>query len=588
MEIEELLKGEEAFESLPEQDQLKIQKWDSLYALQDHYPLFKIFMKDCFRELKGFETDKLQQDIAGFMQETDRLQMVQAQRGQAKSMIGGSYVVWRLIQDPSTRVLIISAGSDVANEIATWVKLIIDNWDILECLKPDRSHGDRTSASAFDVHWMIKGTDKSPSVRSIGITSNLAGRRADLILADDIESSKNGLTALQREQLTHLSKDFPNICSVGKILYLGTPQTTDSLYNGLEERGYNVRVWPGRYPTRDEEVFYGERLAPYIQKKLIDDKDLRTGGGVNGKRGQPTSELIKDEEQLTADELEMGDAYFDLQVMLNTTKSDLRLYPLNTRKLLILDVPVDKNVGDMVWLPNPDKKMSYDYEVYYPHNVSVETFEYEGKMMYIDPAGGGANGDETVAVVSYLLHGYVFIPEMLALQGGYDEGVFIDIAEAALRNGVRTIVVEENFGKGAFAVMLRPVVQRVFKEAGKQFPEVVDDWVNTNKEKRIIDTLEPIMARGKLVLSPEVLEYDRVSVKKYPSKHQDDYRLMYQMSKIQVGKRSLKHDDRLDSLSGAVRHWLERLNVDPVKRINETKLDFGEKVRYGTFSKRKY
>jgi hypothetical protein len=219
--------------------------------------------------------------------------------------------------------------------------------------------------------------------------------------------------------------------------------------------------------------------------------------------------------------------------------------------------------------------------------------------MYIDPAGGGKNGDETVSIVSKLLHGYIYIPSMLAQEGGYDEEVFISIAEQALSMNVRCIVVEENLGKGAFAVMLRPVVQKMFKEVNKPFPEVLDDWVTVGKEQRIINTLEPIMARNKLVISPEVLDYDYTSSERYGTNNQENYQLLFQMSKAQLKKNALVHDDRLDCLSGAVRHWLERLNVNAVDRAKE-KLNLNvfsllkeygltrSRSKYGTFNNRKY
>ena len=75
------------------------------------------------------------------------------------------------------------------------------------------------------------------------------GKRADLLIPDDIESSKNSATPVQRAKLLHLTKDFISICQYGRIVWLGTPQTMDSIYNSLPARGVAVRIWPGRYPT---------------------------------------------------------------------------------------------------------------------------------------------------------------------------------------------------------------------------------------------------------------------------------------------------------------------------------------------------
>src|SRR5699024_3045273 len=103
---------------------------------------------------------------------------------------------------------------------------------------------------AFDVHYALKGIDKSPSIACLGVTASLQGYRADLLIPDDVESTKNGLTATQRANLLRLTQEFAAITadSAARIVYLGTPQTKDSIYNTLTQRGYTVRVWPGRFP----------------------------------------------------------------------------------------------------------------------------------------------------------------------------------------------------------------------------------------------------------------------------------------------------------------------------------------------------
>ena len=165
-----------------------------LAILRSHYPHFATFMRDIMKVL-GFTPTWMQYDIANYMQFGPSLTMVQAQRGEAKSTIAAIYAVFCLIHDPSHRVLIVSAGGTQANEIATLVQRIILTVPSLECLRPDKNSGDRTSIEAFDVHHSLKGIDKSPSVACIGVTGNLPGKRADLLIADDVESNKNSRTA---------------------------------------------------------------------------------------------------------------------------------------------------------------------------------------------------------------------------------------------------------------------------------------------------------------------------------------------------------------------------------------------------------
>jgi hypothetical protein len=84
----------------------------------------------------GFVCTEVQIDIGKYIAHGPKYRMVQAQRGQAKTTITAAYAVWRFIHDPTTRVLILSAGDTQATEIANWVIQIINGMPELECLGP--------------------------------------------------------------------------------------------------------------------------------------------------------------------------------------------------------------------------------------------------------------------------------------------------------------------------------------------------------------------------------------------------------------------------------------------------------------------
>ena len=578
---------------LPEIQQQAVLRWDSLGALQKHYVHFTDFLFDCMTELMGFECSPIQLDIGEYLQFGDaiteahrqaiidgdmeplRYMMIQAQRSQAKSTIVAIFAVWCLIYNPKYRVLIISAGSDVAMEIANWIIQIIMNWDILECMRPDRQHGDRSSAKAFDVHWQLKGAEKSPSIACIGVTANMQGRRADLLIPDDIESSKNGLTETQRQNLIHLSKDFTSICQKGRIVYLGTPQTNDSIYNTLPGRGYTIRIWTGRYPTSEQLPNYGPHLAPFIRRQLEADPSLQTGAGVDGTAGKVTDPMLLPEELLVSKELDQGPSYFALQHMLDTKLSDEGRFPLKTKNLLVMPLNMERAPGEVVWMPDPNKKIEMSGyavtpELYRPFSMSEDTYEYESKYLYVDTAGGGANGDETCAWVVYFLHGYIYCMEMLPLPGGYDDSIFEALSDLALRHMVNEIGCESNHGYGSFAQMWRPVLQRKYQAAGHPgAPKIDDDWVSTQKELRIIDTLEPLFARHKIIINEDVFQVDKDTVNKYPLDTRHLYTLINQINRITRERGCLVHDDRLDGLAGAVRKYVDRIAIDEKVRMTQ-------------------
>ncbi len=575
----EMSHDEEFMAGLSESEEEAVRRWVEVEALRKHYVLFEDFLYDCMTELMGFKCSELQIDIGRFLQSDVQYGMIQAQRSQAKSTIIAMFAVWQLIHDCKHRVLIISAGSEVAAEIANWVIQIIMNWDILECLRPDRQHGDRASSKSFDVNWQLKGAEKSPSIACIGITANMQGRRADLLIPDDIESSKNGTTETQRAALEHLSKDFTSICQKGRIMYLGTPQTVDSIYNNLTARGYQIRVWTGRFPTKEELPTYEGKLAPYLQNLMDNDPTLTIGGGLDGSRGKATDPVLLGEDALIKKELDQGPAYFNLQHMLNTNLSDEQRHPLKPKNLIMMNVPVDKGPGQIQWMPSPQNQIKAEGftckpQFYRPFSVSTEMYTYEGKHMYVDTAGGGKNGDETVAAVTYFLHGYIFLVEILKLVGGYSDENYKELSQLAFRHGVNSIDVEKNFGFGAFASNWRPILLNFYQKEGKTgCPAIEDVWESGQKELRIIDTLEPIMARHKLIVSEDIIEYDQQSIRKYPIDIQQTYSFFHQMSKISVDKGALIHDDSLDAVAGTVRHWVEHMAVDENKRIASKQTD---------------
>ena len=548
-------------------------RWDKLEKLQKEYDHFEPFLIDVMEDLMGFNCSDIQVDIGAYLEHGPQYLMVQAQRSQAKSTIVAIYAVWCLVHDPKYRILVISAGGDVALEIANWIIQIIMNWDVLECMRPDRNHGDRASAKAFDVHWQLKGAEKSPSVACIGVTANMQGRRADLLIPDDIESSKNGMTETQREQLAHLSKDFTSICQHGRIAYMGTPQTVDSIYNALPGRGYNIRIWPGRYPTPAQMEHYGDHLAPLLSERILLDPSLQTGGGPMGDQGKPIDPLLLPEASLTKKELDQGTPYFQLQHMLNTALMDADRYPLKAKNLIVMALNLQQAPGSIAWMPDPAKRVVVSghpdgVQLFRPFTTSTELFDYESRLIYVDPAGGGKNGDETVATCVYFLHGYVFLMEQLPLPGGYDEAIFEKLTAFALKHQVNKINVEANYGNGAFAQMWRPILLKGFKDAGHPgAPFVEDIHESGQKELRIIDSLEPIMGRHRLVVNEDVWADDIRYCQNYPVDKRTVYTLWNQLTKLSRDRDALIHDDRIDSLAGAVRPFIDQIAIDEDQRM---------------------
>jgi hypothetical protein len=127
------------------------------------------------------------------------------------------------------------------------------------------------------------------------------------------------------------------------------------------------------------------------------------------------------------------------------------------------------------------------------------------------------------------------------------------LANTAKKWNVKKIIIEANFGDGMFTKLLNPVLGRIYPCSTEDVKHHVQ------KEKRIIDTLEPVMASHKLIVNQSLVEKDYSSVSHYPLDDQHRYRLFYQLTRITREKGALASDDRLDALAMAVAYWVNHM-----------------------------
>jgi hypothetical protein len=547
-------------------------RWDELSLVQQHYKDFLTFLEDAMHEL-GFVSSEVQQDIAGFVAHGPMYIMVMAQRGQAKTTIVACYVIFCLIHSPAHRTLIISAGGRQAKEISTLIVRLLMSMEVLRCLRPDESAGDLSSVEAFDVHHSLKGLDKTPSVACVGIGSNLQGKRADLLVADDIESAKNAATPLQRDKLLQLTKDFSSICSRGRIIWLGTPQSAGSVYNSLPSRGVVVRIWPGRYPTSAQVARYGTMLAPYLVQRLTAHPHLGMGGGMLSDQGQPLDPKLLNEQDLQAKELDQGTAFFQLQHMLNTELTDAMRHPLKTQQLVAVRGAGNLYPVSIIRGMTQDRLKDFtsgdhSFQMMTPHEVSTEALPLQKIWAYIDPAAGGTTSqDETAWAIGGFITGKVVLLSCGGVPGGYDEEKLQFLANQMAKfntNGFKLdgIRIEKNMGYGAFKAIWLPFIR-----AAGMLCQVDDDLVSGQKEMRIINTLGPVLGRGALIVDEAVVAEDSATIQRYDAQGRTAYSLFYQMANLTVTRNALRHDDRVDAVEGLVRIFVESLAQDQKRNL---------------------
>lgn len=166
--------------------------------------------------------------------------------------------------------------------------------------------------------------------------------------------------------------------------------------------------------------------------------------------------------------------------------------------------------------------------------------------------------DETAYAIIKYLNGYLFLLDVGGYREGYSDATLQQLANKAKFYGVNEIVIEGNYGDGMFTKLFMPILIRTH-------PCAVQEVKNTTqKEARIIDTLEPVMMRHKLIVHKQVIIDDYAIYEGNPS-----YSLFYQMTRLSRERGSLGHDDRLDAVTMAVAYWLEQMDHDEHTGVSE-------------------
>ena len=522
-------------------------------------PRLKDFRNALFLTWKSVglpEPTPVQYDMADWLQSGPRRRVLMAFRGVGKSWITSAYVMHSLLLDPSRQFLVVSASKNRADEFTNFCKKLMNAVPIYQHLLPRDNQ--RDSAIAFDV--APAPPSHAPSVKSLGITGQLTGSRADEVILDDVEVANNSATATMRELLRERIKEVDAIIKPGgRVTFLGTPQTEESIYNTLMERGYECRIWPALYPTEQEMSAYGGRLAP-----MVADKWSKTAAG------KPTDPDRFDEDDLQERALSYGRSGFSLQFMLNTSLSDVDRYPLRLSDLIVHGGDVEQAPERIAWGGMQDTieddlpAVGFKGDRYHrPQSISDKFVPYTGSVLSIDPSGRGE--DETGYAVVKMLNGWMHLTAAGGLRGGYTQDNLKMLAKVARDQKVNKIIIESNFGDGMFTQLLTPYLRDTW-------PCTVEEVRHsTQKERRIIDTIEPVMNQHRLVVHPSVIRADYESTKGLPTEKQLAYMLFYQLTRITRDRQSLRHDDRIDALSMAVGYWAQAVAVDVDMMVRERK-----------------
>jgi len=518
---------------------------------------FRIFLTAIWTHLNLPVPTRAQLCIAEYLQHGPKRLQIQAFRGVGKSWITAAFVLWTLFNDPNEKIMVVSASKDRADSFSIFCQRLILEVPWLSHLKP-KNDDQRWSRISFDVG--PAAPHQAPSVKSVGITGQLTGSRADLMVLDDVEVPNNSMTELQREKLLQLVTECESILTPkrqSRIMFLGTPQTTFTVYNKLRERSYRPFVWPARYPRKI--AMYDGLLAPQLVEDLDKEDDLTW---------KPTDTRFR-EDDLLERESSMGRSNFMLQFMLDTSLSDAEKFPLKFADLIVNSVNPTHAPENIIWCSDPNNivkdlpcvGLPGDY-YYKPMAIQGEWLEYSETICSVDPSGRGA--DETVATFLSQLNGLIYVHEMYASKDGYSDKTLLQILRRCRKYGASTLLIESNFGDGIVSELFRKHCQTT-----KTNINIEETRANVRKEDRIIDSLEPVFNQHRLVIDPKVIEWDYASNADEATENRFQYMLGYQISRMCREKGAVRHDDRIDSLAQGVKWFTDALAISAQQQIKD-------------------
>lgn len=507
-------------------------------------------------ELQGWKVPMLHIRICDWLEnERARVRVLEVFRGAAKSTIFACYKAWLLRENPTLRSLIWSADDDVAGKLTS---------DTLNILRRHPLCKGMISGKPGVFAFRVDGaTDfRNPSMEAHGINSNATGSRCDYADFDDVEVPKNIKTADARKQIRDkISESTHILVPTGRKTYIGTPHTTDSIYDEQIEGGASTLIIPLFAQVRRHEgsevrkqrvyalpfdpmedgytVISGIHKQARILQEGIDytitGKDLLFRNGAPG----------------VSFDICTGSAwpeYFTPDAI-QFKRSECRTYNEWDSQYLLKSRPMNEVRLD------PSLIKTYDTELEL-RTANGETRLLLGPIQIVgmscrwDPSSGKLKSDaSSVSVVLQDSLGRRYWHRAVELKGQiaeYDEsgrdivgGQVLQLVELIIELSIPRVSVETN-GIGAFA----PSVLRAALAQKKARCGVVEVLApsDSSKNKRILEAIEGPLTSGMLYAHKSALRPDvREQMRDWSPATAD------------------QKDDHLDSVAGAITETPERL-----------------------------
>ena len=419
----------------------------------------------------------------------DKYLLLMAFRSSGKSTMVGLFCAWILYSNPNIRILVMAADTSLARKMVRNVKRIIERHPLTKHLRPEKL--DQWASDRFTVNRSRELRD--PSMMAKGITSNITGSRADIVICDDVEVPNTCDTAEKREDLRERLMEMEYVLVAGGTqLYVGTPHNYYTIYSD------EIRKEIG-----ETQIFlngFSKLKIPVLNK--------------DNKPTWPERYTVKDIERMKN------------HTGLSKFKSQMMLEPVNISEGYLN--PADLNI--------------YEHNLEYSESSKETILRINGKKIlsasaWWDPAFGSQKGDGSVLACvftdeegMYWLHHIEYIKNDINSSEDEATAQCKKICELVERFYLPSISIEIN-GIGKFL----PAILR--RELGKSgiVCAVKEISSRTNKDIRILEAFEAVLAARALNVHKSVLKTS----------------FLIEMQEWRPNKSS-GHDDGLDAVAGAL------------------------------------
>lgn len=438
-------------------------------------------------------------------------------RGCGKSTILGVRNAHKYRRNPEHQLLVQGADDDLADDISRDTLAILRGNELTRSVELVEPAGVR--------HWFTRkgmdGNARTPQYRGRGILSRVTGNRADEIINDDTEMSKNVENPEARAKLRkRLSEQGFILKPGGSVLWVGTPHTHDSIYEQKIAAGAQALIIPlFAHQTRNDDPeprsqfrFAGEPDADGVwvfvgvgkfARLLVEGRDYVVRGNVVHTK-EPVSGLV---------DVCIGNAWperFDRKEMEMRRKDCETVNYWDQQYQLQAKPLVDSRL-------NPERMMVYDVEPHFD-KANRQTRLWLGKARIVgatlrwDPSSGKVNSDVSALALMFMdQQGRRYWHRALSLEGDVVKfaadgktitgGQVMQIADIIEKYKLRRLTIETNgIGKFSPAIVLACLKQRGLVCG------VTEINATTSKNKRILEAFEPLLLSGMLWAHTSVVD----------------------------------------------------------------------------------